>query len=113
MLFASVILPILEENEELKSQFWLDFHGFFLGQDKDVQNQLKLLIKVISSLSILYTFKSFKRLSFAQRQKYIESLFNFPIPLFVSGLTGLRSLCLFAFYSNEAQWKKINYHGPK
>lgn len=106
LLFASVILPILEEDESIKDQFWNDFEFFLSGQDIDIQNQLKLLIKLISYLSFLYTFKAFNRLSIKKRQKYIQKLFNFPIPMFVSGLTGLRSLCLFAFYTNESQRKK-------
>lgn len=112
LLFASVIIPSLNEDESLKEQFWNDFQAYFLALDIDVQNQLQLLVKAISALSIVYTFKGFNRLSFEQRKKYISRLFHFPIPMFVSGLTGLRSLFLFTYYTNETQWKKIKYNGP-
>lgn len=113
LLFASVILPILHENEEVLERFWEDFQDYFLELEGDVQEQLKLLIKAISAMSFLYNFKSFRKLDFQQREKYIKKLFNFPIPLFVGGLTGLRSLCFFAFYTNESEWKKIKYNGPR
>lgn len=112
LLFASVILPSLNEDESLKEQFWNDFQAYFFGLDVDVQNQLQLLVKVIRFLSIVYNFKSFNRLNYVQRKKYITRLFQFPIPMFVSGLTGLRSLFLFSYYTNETQWKKIKYNGP-
>lgn len=112
LLFASVIITELEGDDVLKKEFWNSFHSMFLELDEDVQKQLKLLISAISMLSLVYTFQAFNKLDYTKRQNYISRLFNFPFSKFVSGLTGLRSLCLFAFYTQKEQWQKINYDGP-
>jgi hypothetical protein len=112
MLFATVIIPELEGDSVRKRDFWNNYYTLFLEMDIDIQKQLEMLIKLISVLSFFYTFHAFNQLDFKQRQKYIKRLFNFPYSKIVSGLTGLRSLCLFAYYSQEDNWKEINYNGP-
>lgn len=111
-LFASVIIPDLNQSTSLENDFILHFEKLFFGFDPDTQRKLKLFISIISILSFFYNARSFEKLSFEKRQNYIERLFNFPINKIISALTGLRTLCFISYYSLKEVWTSINYDGP-
>lgn len=111
-LFASVIIPDLEQNILMERDFIINFEKLFFGFDPDTQKKLKLFISVISILSLFYNARSFDKLSYQKRQNYIERLFNFPITKIISALTGLRTLCFISYYSLKEVWTSINYDGP-
>lgn len=110
--FATVMIPDLEEMENERDDFYQSLKDFFKSIDAKTKKQLFLLLHLINFLSYLYNAKGFNKLSYSSRKKYIKKLFNLPINKIVGGLIGLRSLCFFTYYTQEKQWKKINYDGP-
>jgi hypothetical protein len=110
--FASVMIPDLQESENEKGAFLLVLNRFFLSLDRPLRRKLDLLLQMVNFLSFFYNGRSFNRLSYSQKCKYIDRLFEFPVNTLISGLTGLRTLCFFAYYTDADQWKKINYEGP-
>jgi len=112
ILFAEVIVPNLHENTSLENSFVKNFKQLFLGLEADSASKIKLLVNVIDKLSFVYNLKSFEKLSYEKRKKYIDKLFQFPIGKVVAGLTGLRSLIFISYYGIDKVWPIINYNGP-
>ena len=112
ILFAEVIVPNLHENTSLENSFVKNFKQLFLGLEADSASKIKLLVNVIDKLSFVYNLKSFEKLSYEKRKKYIDKLFQFPIGKVVAGLTGLRSLIFISYYGIDEVWPIINYNGP-
>lgn len=110
--FATIMIPDLEDSNDERDEFHESLLSFFKTIDVGTQKQLFLLLHLINFLSYVYNAKGFRKLSYQSRKVYIKKLFNFPINKVVGGLTGLRSLCFFTYYTQEQQWKKINYDGP-
>lgn len=112
ILFASVIIPELEGNNSLKENFLINYWKLFSDVDKESQKKIRLLVSVISFLSLVYNLSSFSALSYAKRQAYINKLFHFPVKKLVGGLTGLRALSMISYYNIEEVMSEINYDGP-
>jgi len=111
LAISEIILPDIAKNDDLKIAFYENFSIFFESLDKDSIAQLKLLIKVLDVLSIIYTFKKIDSLSIEQRTNFLDKIQNFPIAKIVGGFTGLRSLSLMSFYSMPKAWPTIGYEG--
>ena len=112
ILFAEVIVPDLHQNTSLEYSFIKNFKELFLGLEKDSASKIKLLVKLVEILSLVYNLKSFEKLSYHKRQKFINKLYQFPIGKIIAGLTGLRSLILISYYGIDEVWSTINYDGP-
>jgi len=112
ILFAEVIVPSLYQNASLEYSFIKNFEELFQGLEKDAISKIGLLVKLVGVLSYIYNLKSFEKLSYRKRQKYLDKLFQFPVGKIVAGLTGLRSLILISYYGIEEVWTTINYNGP-
>jgi len=112
ILFAEVIVPDLHQNASLKHSFFKNFEKLFQGLEEDTISKIKLLIKLIGAMSFIYNLKSFEKLNYHKRQKFIDKLYRFPVGKIVAGLTGLRSLILISFYGIDEVWATINYDGP-
>lgn len=110
--FATVLLPELEENPELKNSFNKNFNELFSGLEDESRKQLSLLITLISVLSFVYTLKRFEKLNYLSRKKFVKQLFAFPYSKVVGGLNGLKSICFISFYGIEDVWRTIKYEGP-
>jgi len=110
--FTEVIIPDLQNNTALQYAFIKNFKQLIDGLEPESASKIKLLVKVIDKLSLIYNFQSFGKLSYDQRTKYIGRLFNFPIGKVVGGLTGLRSIVMISYYATEDVWSSINYDGP-
>lgn len=111
LAIAEIILPDLYQNNDLEKTFYENFTIFFSSLDKDSKSQIKLLIKVLGVLSLIYTFKKIDKLNPKQRSLFLEKVQNFPIAKIVGGFTGLRSLTLMSFYSMPKSWSTIGYEG--
>lgn len=112
ILFAEVIVPDLYQKTSLEYLFIKNFKVIFLGLEKDSASKIKLLVRLVETLSFIYNLKSFEKLSYNKRQKFIDKLYQFPIGKVVAGLTGLRSLILISYYGIDEVWATINYDGP-
>ena len=112
ILFAEVIVPYLHQKVSLKDSFIKNFMQLFNGLEEDSASKIKLLVQLISILSFIYNFKSFDKLSYVKRKKFIDKLYQFPVGKIVAGLTGLRSLVLISYYGIDEVWPTINYNGP-
>ncbi len=112
IFFAEVIIPDLRNNTSIEYAFIKNFKQLINGLEPESESKIKLLVKVIDKLSLVYNFQSFEKLSYKKRKKYIDRLFNFPMGKIVGGLTGLRSIVLISYYGIEDVWPSINYHGP-
>jgi len=110
--FAEVIIPDLQNNTALQYAFIKNFKQLINGLEPESASKIELLVKVIDKLSLIYNFQPFRKLSYEQRAKYINRLFNFPIGKVVGGLTGLRSIVMVSYYATEDVWLSINYDGP-
>lgn len=112
LLFAGVIIPEIEGNSKYADDFSQNYKLIFTDIDSDSQQKIELLVNVFSLLSYIYNFSSLSNLSYKKRQSYVEKMFHFPISKFVSGLTGLRALCMISYYNIEEVMREINYDGP-
>ncbi|MCK5679081.1 MAG: hypothetical protein KAH72_11485 [Flavobacteriaceae bacterium] len=112
ILFAEVIVPDLRQKTSLEYSFIKNFKKLFLGLEKDSASKIKLLVRLVETLSLVYNLKSFEKLSYNKRQKFIDKLYQFPIGKIVAGLTGLRSLVLISYYGIDEVWPTIKYDGP-
>ncbi len=112
LLFAEVMVPDLHQNASLEYSFIKNFKQLFQGLEKDSADKIKLLVTLIETMSFIYNFRSFKKLSYEKRKKFIGRLYQFPVGKIVAGLTGLRSLILISYYGIEEVWPNINYDGP-
>ena len=112
ILFAEGIVPDLYKNTSLEHSFVKNFKQLFIGLEADSASKIKLLVNVIDKLSFVYNLRSFEKLSYEKRKKYIDKLFQFPIGKVVAGLTGLRSLIFISYYGIDEVWPIINYNGP-
>lgn len=112
ILFTEVIIPDLRNNTSIKYAFIKNFKQLISGLEPDSESKIKLLVMVIDKLSLVYNFQSFEKLSYKQRKKYIDRLFNFPIGKIIGGLTGLRSIVMISYYGIDDVWKSIHYDGP-
>ncbi|MCF6213824.1 MAG: hypothetical protein L3J45_07355 [Flavobacteriaceae bacterium] len=109
ILFAEVIVPDLRHKKDLNEAFFINFNKIISNLEYNASSKIKLLIEVITLLSLVYNFKSFDKLSYPKRKIFIDGLFQFPIGKIVAGLTGLRSLTLISYYGLEQIWPQINY----
>ncbi len=112
ILFAEVIVPDLYKNTSLEYAFIKNFKELFQGLEEDSASKIKLLVQLIGMMSYVYNFKSFDKLSYTKRKKFIDKLYLFPVGKIVAGLTGLRSLVLISYYGIDEVWPTINYDGP-
>jgi len=112
LLFAEVMVPDLHQNASLEYSFIKNFKQLFQGLEKDSADKIKLLTTLIETMSFIYNFRSFEKLSYKKRRKFIDRLYQFPIGKIVAGLTGLRSLILISYYGIDEVWPIINYDGP-
>lgn len=112
ILFTKVIIPDLRNNTSLEYAFIKNFKQMISGLEPESADKIKLLVKVIDKLSLVYNFKTFEQLTYKQRTRYIDRLFDFPIGKIVGGLTGLRSIVMISYYGIEDVWKSIRYDGP-
>ncbi len=112
ILFTEVIIPDLRNNTSLEYAFIKNFKQMINGLEPESADKIKLLVKVIDKLSLVYNFKTFEQLTYKQRTRYIDRLFDFPIGKIVGGLTGLRSIVMISYYGIEDVWKSIRYDGP-
>jgi hypothetical protein len=110
--FAEVMIPDLEKHRQERDEFQQNIARFFKTIDKGTQKQLYLLLTLVNLLSYLYNSRGFSKLDYGSRKVFVDKLFHFPVNKVVGGLTGLRALCFFTYYTQESQWKKINYDGP-
>lgn len=106
---ADIIIPDIADNHILRSAFIQNFNIFFGSLDSESASKIKLLIKVLSILAVIYTFKKIEKLSIEQRELFLEKIQHFPIAKIVGGFTGLRSLTFMSFYSMKESWESINY----
>lgn len=112
LLFAEVMVPDLHQNASLEYSFIKNFKQLFQGLEKDSADKIKLLMTLIETMSFIYNFRSFEKLSYKKRKTFIDKLYQFPIGKIVAGLTGLRSLILISYYGIDEVWPNINYEGP-
>ena len=112
VLFAEVIIPDLQNNTSMEYAFIKNFKQIINGLEPESAGKIKLLVKVIDKLSVVYNFKTFEHLTYKQRTRYIDRLFNFPVGIVVGGLTGLRSIVMISYYGIDDVWKSIHYDGP-
>ncbi|MCD6544987.1 MAG: hypothetical protein J7K34_10825 [Flavobacteriaceae bacterium] len=112
VLFAEVIIPDLQNNTSMEYAFIKNFKQIINGLEPESAGKIKLLVKVIDKLSVVYNFKTFEKLTYKQRTRYIDRLFNFPMGIVVGGLTGLRSIVMISYYGIDDVWKSIHYDGP-
>jgi len=112
LLFAEVMVPDLHQNASLEYSFIKNFKQLFQGLEKDSADKIKLLVTLIETMSFIYNFRSFEKLNYENRKKFIGRLYQFPVGKIVAGLTGLRSLILISYYGIEEVWPNINYDGP-
>lgn len=112
ILFAEVIVPSLHKNTSFEYAFIKNFKELFQGLEEDSASKIKLLVQLIGMMSYVYNFKSFDKLSYTKRKKFIDKLYLFPVGKIVAGLTGLRSLVLISYYGIDEVWPTINYDGP-
>ena len=112
LLFAGVIVPDLNQKKALHKPFLNNFDKLLRGIEADSFEKIKLLVKVIGVLSLIYTRKSFQNLSIKKRERFVDRLYHFPVSKIVGGLTGLKSLVFIAYYGIEDVWKEIHYDGP-
>lgn len=77
------------------------FLEFFKDLDANTRIKLGLLLKLINIVAIFHYFKNFSKLKGQQREKVLSFFAKSPIPKLQGGITGLRSICLVAFYSCE------------
>jgi len=110
--FAEILIPDLKEDQESKQKFVENFSNYFNSLNNSVQKQLSLLISLMNYLCFFYKGRVFNLCSTDQREDFVKKLFYFPIAKVVSGVSGLRSLCMFVYYGHADQWKKLNYDGP-
>jgi hypothetical protein len=112
-LFASVIIPELEDKPVLREKFIINFERLFIGLTEESKQKLIVLFLFITGMCLLYSFSSFNKLNNARRKRYVDRLFLFPNSKVIAGLTGLRTLCFISYYEMEELWSEINYEGPK
>ncbi len=112
LLIAEVMVPDLHQNASLEYSFIKNFKQLFQGLEKDSADKIKLLTTLIKTMSFVYNFRSFEKLSYKKRKEFIDKLYQFPIGKIVAGLTGLRSLILISYYGIDEVWPIINYDGP-
>jgi len=112
ILFAEVIVPSLHQNTSFEYAFIKNFKKLFQGLEEDSASKIKLLVQLIDMMSYVYNFKSFDKLSYPKRKRFIDKLYLFPVGKIVAGLTGLRSLVLISYYGIDEVWPTINYDGP-
>lgn len=112
VLFAGVIIPEIESNTKYLLPFTENYLRLITDIDADSQKKIRLLVNVFSKLSYIYNLSSLNNLSYSKRQKYVDKMFHFPFSKFVSGLTGLRALCMISYYNIEEVMHEIKYDGP-
>lgn len=112
LFFAEILIPDLKDDQEAKRKFLENFGVYFKSLDPSVQKQLSLLISLMNYLCFFYTGRVFNRCRAEQQEGFVQNLFYFPVAKVVSGVSGLRSLCMFIYYSDADQWKKLKYDGP-
>ena len=112
LLFAGVIVPELENNQDLQRAFIQNFSKLIKGIQPESHDKLKLLTRAVHYLSLFYNQRSLSSLSYGHRTILIEKLFRFRSSKIVGGITALRSLVFIAYYGIPEVWKEIDYEGP-
>ena len=113
LLFAEVIIPDLQDNKLIQEALFKNFSQLLNQLEYQADSKVKMLVKVIEFLSIVYHFKAFNKLTYSKRKVFINRLFQLPVAKIVAGLTGLRSLVLISYYGLEEVVSKINSNSVK
>jgi len=82
-----------------KNSYLQNFYNLLHGFDNGSQKKIMLLIKVLNVFSMIRYFKQIHEISSIRRDAFLKFFHNVPINIVRGGITGLRSLCLLAFYS--------------
>jgi len=84
-----------------KEAFLANFNHLLHGFDHDSQKKLMLLVRVLNLYSLIRYFKPIHKLGTSKVERLLQTFYHSSIAKLRGGITGLRSLCLLAFYSMD------------
>ena len=102
--------------EKLEKNFILETDRYINNLPKYLQKDFKRLLKMFDSkilaVVMIHRYKSFTTMNTKEREIYFKKWLLNRIPIFRTGANALKSLCGWAFYSQEIGQQEMNYLGP-
>ena len=101
--------------EKLENNFILEIDRYMNNLPEYLQKDFRRLLKLFNSkilvLMLIHQYKSFIKMNKIKREEYFKKWLLNRIPIFRTGANALKSLCGWAFYSQEIGYKEMNYLG--
>jgi hypothetical protein len=113
MVFRAVVSTVIPEAVNLDEPRWVELERVVeetLGaRPRNLQRQLRLLLRGIQWLPVLGYGRTFTTLDPAGRLRFLSHLEDHPIPLIRKGFFGLRTLALLGYYGRPEAARAIGY----
>ncbi len=111
---GEVILGV--SREKLEERYIEEIDSYLVGLPPWIKSQIHLLLRMfnlrLTSFFLMLKFEPFTKMNLQEKQRFIEKWAYSRIPLLRSGMTGLKSLCAWGYYSQEEHWKDFDFPGP-
>ncbi len=115
--FRAVAQTVVPEASRLDGAGWADLEGIveraLAARPAALRRQLRVLLRVLEWLPLLYYGRRFTSLDSADRYRFLNRIQASPLLLLRRGFWGLRTLILMGYYSRPAAAAEIGYRGDR
>ncbi len=115
--FRAVAQTVVPEASRLDGAGWADLEGIveraLAARPAALRRQLRVLLRVLEWLPLLYYGRRFTSLDSADRDRFLNRIQASPLLLLRRGFWGLRTLILMGYYSRPAAAAEIGYRGDR
>ncbi len=115
--FRAVAQTVVPEASRLDGAGWADLEGIveraLAARPAALRRQLRVLLRVLEWLPLLYYGRRFTSLDSADRDRFLNRIQASPLLLLRRGFWGLRTLILMGYYSRQAAAAEIGYRGDR
>ena len=113
MAFRAVVSSVVPEAVNLDEPRWRELERVIeetlAARPRNLQRQLRLLLRGIEWLPVLRYSRRFSSLEPARQTRFLSYLQDHPMPLVRKGFFGLRTLALLGYYGRPEAARAIGY----
>ena len=113
MVFRAVVSTVVPEAANLDEPHWVELERVVEetvgARPRDLQRQIRLLLRGIQWLPVLGYGRTFTSLDAAGRARFLSTLQDHPLPLIRKGFFGLRTLAFLGYYGHPEAAGAIGY----
>jgi hypothetical protein len=112
-VFRAVVSTVVPEAVNLDEPSWVELERIveetLSPRPRNLQRQLRLLLRGIQWLPVLGYGRTFTNLDPARRRRFLSTLEDHPVQLIRKGFFGLRTLALLGYYGRPEAARAVGY----